>query len=268
MNELMVSVLAAAREAGRRIMEIYEHPDRYEETRKADESPLTAADMASHDYLEEVLAKLLPGVPVLSEESAEVPFAQRCEWDRYWLVDPLDGTREFLARNDEFTVNVALVEDHAPVLGVVYAPALDEAYCAALGEGAWKQVGELPPVRIRSRLISTGDVLKVATSRHHRSPDEGRLLATIEKHIGPVEAVSVGSSLKMCLIAEGRADFYPRFGPTMEWDTAAAQIVVQEAGGHLLNAAGEPLLYNMKPELLNPAFFVMGDQPDWWLRCL
>lgn len=268
MSELLEAVLAASREAGRRIMEIYEHPEHYAETRKADESPLTAADMAAHDYLDAVLPSLLEGVPVLSEESAEIPFHVRREWERYWLVDPLDGTKEFLARSDEFTVNIALIEDHAPVLGVVYAPALGVAYFASLGEGAWKQEDEGERQRVHRRQISVGDELRVATSRHHRSPDEGRLLSSIEKRIGPVQAVSIGSSLKMCLIAEGKADFYPRFGPTMEWDTAAAQIVVQEAGAHLVNARGEPLIYNLKAELLNPSFFVMGDQPDWWLRCL
>lgn len=248
-------------------MDIYENPDTYQATEKADHSPLTAADMASHRYLVQALSALADAIPVLSEESHYIDYAKRKTWGRYWLVDPLDGTREFLARNDEFTVNIALIESSRPVLGVVYAPALDVIYFAEKMHGAYcNRAGETTRLRCR-RIESTLEVV-VATSRHHRSPDEARLLEAIEKRIAPVKTLHLGSSLKMGYIAEGRADFYPRFGPTMEWDTAAAQLIVEEAGGHLLNARGEVLLYNQQEELTNPAFFVMGDQPERWLDCL
>ncbi len=256
---LVEPAVALAREAGERIMAIYEGG--FSVAEKADRTPLTEADMAAHRTIVEGLQRLTPGLPVLSEESAEIPFEERARWRTYWLVDPLDGTREFIKRNGEFTVNIALVRDHEPVLGVVHAPALGLTYWACRGGGAWKQAGSEAPRRIRVRPFRPGRAV-VAGSRSH---SDERLAAYCER-LGPHELVSMGSALKSCLVAEGRADVYPRFGPTSEWDTAAAQCIVEEAGGHVVDAAGRPLRYNTKPSLLNPDFLVCGDPAGDWLR--
>ena len=256
---LVEPAVALAREAGERIMAIYEGG--FSVAEKADRTPMTEADMAAHRTIVEGLQRLTPGLPVLSEESAEIPFGERARWRTYWLVDPLDGTREFIKRNGEFTVNIALVRDHEPVLGVVHAPALGLTYWACRGGGAWKQAGGEAPRRIHVRRARPGRAV-VAGSRSH---SDERLAAYCER-LGPHELVSMGSALKSCLVAEGRADVYPRFGPTSEWDTAAAQCIVEEAGGRVVDAAGRPLRYNTKPSLLNPDFLVYGDPAGDWLR--
>lgn len=255
---LLEPVVALAHEAGRRIMAIYEGG--FSVAEKADRTPLTEADMAAHRTIVEGLRPLTPDIPVLSEESAEIPYEERVRWDTYWLIDPLDGTREFIKRNGEFTVNIALVRAHEPVLGVVHAPALDLTYHACRGGGAWRQAGDTPPERIRVRPFRPGRIV-VAGSRSHA----GERLRAYCEALGPHELVSMGSALKSCLVAEGRADVYPRFGPTSEWDTAAAQCVVEEAGGRVTDAAGRPLRYNAKASLLNPDFLVFGDPAGPWL---
>jgi 3'(2'), 5'-bisphosphate nucleotidase len=195
----------------------------------------------------------------LSEESAAIPFATRCKWQSYWLVDPLDGTREFIKRNGEFTVNIALIENHEPTIGVVYAPALNLLFYAARGEGAFRQLGKKTPQAIKARAYDPTQVA-VAGSRSHADDTLERFLS----RMGPHMLISMGSSLKICLVAEGRADLYPRLGLTSEWDTAAAQCILEEAGGKLIDMNENPFNYNKKESLLNPHFFAVGaGEHDW-----
>ncbi len=255
------AVRRLAVEAGARILEVYDSD--FAVQHKADQSPLTEADMAAHRHILAGLQQLTPDIPVLSEESASVPYAERRQWRRYWLVDPLDGTREFVKRNGEFTVNIALIEDGRPVLGVVQVPVLDIQYYACAGGGAWRQDDAGTPQRLQVRPLDGGPI-RVAGSRSHRGDSLQRFLARIGEH----ELISMGSSLKLCLVAEGRADVYPRLGPTSEWDTAAAQCVVEQAGGQVTDLDLQPLRYNTKDSLLNPHFLVFGDARRDWRRDL
>lgn len=250
-------VVALAQAAGKAIMAVYE--GEISVTRKNDDSPLTQADLAAHTIIDEGLSRLTPDIPVISEESITIDYEERKKWKTYWLVDPLDGTREFIKRNGEFTVNIALIEDHQPVLGVVYAPALNLLFYAAHGEGASRQMGDRPPQHIHVRAFDATQVT-VAGSRSHAGT---RLLSFLDR-IGPHMLISMGSSLKICLVAEGRADVYPRLGLTSEWDTAAAQCILEEAGGQLLTTEGQALRYNTKESLLNPEFFAVGKNPKNW----
>ncbi len=246
-----------ARRAGEAILEIY--GEAFEVSEKEDASPLTQADLASHRIITDALSELTPDIPVLSEESTFVPWEERRHWRRYWLVDPLDGTREFVRRNGEFTVNIALVEDHRPVLGVVHAPVLETTWYGRLGGGAFRRKGAAEPEPIHAA-ATCGSPVRVAGSRSHAGDS---LRAFLEK-LGEYELVSMGSSIKLCLVAEGSADIYPRLGPTSEWDTAAAQAVVEAAGGRVTDTTLEPLRYNLKESLLNPHFLVFGDESvDW-----
>ena len=220
---------------------------------KKDDSPLTHADLASHRIVCDGLAQIASDIPVLSEESAEIPFEVRHNWHSFWLVDPLDGTKEFLHRNGEFTVNIALMQRSAPVLGVVYAPTTGIAYFAAEGAGAHKSNREIvKPIHASSELAASP---KVVVSRWH-GDGANAMRAGLEKiGVDPsrCEFVPMGSSLKFCMVAEGSADLYMRNGPTMEWDTAAAQCVLEMAGGAVSDLEGNPLAYN-KPVLRNPNF--------------
>lgn len=246
-----------ARDAGEQILHIYNNEFSIEE--KADKSPLTDADMAAHNTIIEGLASLTPEIPVLSEESAKLPFEERQTWDTYWLVDPLDGTREFIKRNGEFTVNIALINNHKSIIGVIHVPVLDVDYYAWLGGGSFKQVknGEIKPIKVK-KLDNTK--LTVAGSRSHGSDE----MKAYMKNLGDAELLSMGSSLKFCLVAEGQADLYPRLGLTSEWDTAAAQCIVEQAGGYVTKTDMSPLEYNTKDSLLNPFFFVFGDNSRDW----
>ena len=255
-------VCGLAREAGAAIMAVYQ--GEHEVELKADDSPLTAADRAAHAVIVEGLRALAPQIPVLSEEDCAISFEERCDWSRYWLVDPLDGTKEFIKRNGEFTVNIALVEDGQPVLGVVFAPALDVLYFAQRGAGAFRQEGAGEAVAIHVRPHRAGEPWRVVASRSHLGEEVGRFLECLGEH----ELVSMGSSLKLCLVAEGRAHLYPRLGPTSEWDTAAAHCVVDEAGGRVLDTDLQPLAYNTKDSLLNPYFMVSTDTDERWTTCL
>lgn len=229
---------------------------------KADRSPFTAADAASHRFLSEGLAALQPRFPILSEEGSSIAYERRKRWARLWLVDPVDGTKEFLARNGEFTVNVALIDHGAPVLGVVHAPALHKTYWAARGLGAWLRDDRgATPRRIHAADYRRAATFKVVVSRSHPGPLIDGFLAAI----GNCERESVGSSLKFCRIAEGSAHLYPRFGPTMEWDVAAAHCLVREAGGSVTALDGRELRYN-KADLHNPFFVVAGDPAFAWQR--
>jgi 3'(2'), 5'-bisphosphate nucleotidase len=257
-ERLIPELLALARRAGAAILEVYRQP--IDVVTKADASPLTIADLRSHQIITAGLAELEPAMPILSEESSDVPFATRATWSRYWLVDPLDGTKEFLKRNDEFTVNIALIEGHAPRLGIVYVPAQGVVYWGGSAVGAFRQADRDPiePIRVTARAATP---LRVVGSRSHGSDE----LATALERLGPHELVPLGSSLKFCSIAEGRADIYPRFGPTSEWDTAAAQAVVEGAGGRVLDGQGRPLRYNTKESVLNPYFVAFGDTSRDWI---
>jgi 3'(2'), 5'-bisphosphate nucleotidase len=259
--ELARQVGAIARAAGAAILDVY-HSDFAVQT-KADASPLTAADLAAQQVIMAGLAALEPVLPVLSEEAKALPWSERRHWSRYWLVDPLDGTREFVKRNGEFTVNIALIDDHRSVLGVVLAPVSGELYVAALGQGAWLQAqADGPWQRIRTRPL--GQPPLVAGSRSHGGAQGG----TLQRLIGSdYQLVPLGSSLKFCLIARGAADVYLRLGLTSEWDTAAAQCVLDEAGGAVLDLAGQPFRYNRGESLLNPEFIAVGDGTiDWAAR--
>ncbi|MEM9058115.1 MAG: 3'(2'),5'-bisphosphate nucleotidase CysQ [Pseudomonadota bacterium] len=261
LSSTLPKVLDIARDAGKAILEIYEQD--FDVEHKADDSPLTAADLAAHKKIVAGLAALEPALPVLSEESAQQPFAERAHWQRYWLVDPLDGTKEFIKRNGEFTVNIALIDNHEPVLGVVHVPVLNTDYYGARGVGAFRQKDDDEPAAIR---VASGDVgmPRVVGSRSHR----GASLDAYLERLGEHEMVPMGSSLKFCVVAEGKADVYPRLGPTSEWDTAAAHAVVDCAGGKVLAVSGEPLRYNAKEDILNPHFVVIGNGSRDWMALL
>ena len=258
---LLEPVRDIARIAGGKILAVYHTA--FEVTEKDDRSPLTQADLASHRSICQALAELTPDIPILSEESADLDVAERRRWLRFWLVDPLDGTKEFIKRNGEFTVNIALVEDHRPVLGVVHVPVTGVSYLAAQDRGAFRQDADETPQEIHVQPRHEGK-LRVVGSRSHATESLQRFVASLGEH----EFVAVGSSLKFCLIAEGGADLYPRLGPTSEWDTAAAQCVVEVAGGRVIDLQGAPLSYNARDTLLNPHFLVCADRSRDWLRYL
>ena len=257
-ERLLEPVAAIAAEAGRAILEIYDRE--FEVTHKADRSPLTEADLASHRVIRDALARLTPDIPLLSEESAEIGFDIRSGWPEYWLVDPLDGTKEFVNRNGEFTVNIALIRGHDPVLGVVHVPVSGVTYTGVVGGGAMRRSADRSarPIHVRAPCV---DPVRVVGSRSHANPALARYL----EPLGDYELVSMGSSLKFCLLAEGEADFYPRLGPTSEWDTAAAHAVVLAAGGRIVTLEGRPLQYNLKESFLNPEFLVIADPERDWL---
>lgn len=256
-GELLPAVRDIAHQAALKILAVYDTDFAIEH--KDDRSPLTEADMAAHQTIVNGLKSLTPDIPILSEESGEIDFATRKHWQLYWLVDPLDGTREFIKRNGEFTVNIALVSGHDVILGVVYVPVTGVCYFAARGHGAFKTAPDCEPQAIHTRPAQP-DNLAVAGSRSHGSERFQEFL----QQLGDVEIVTIGSSLKHCMVAEGHVDAYPRFGPTSEWDTAAAQCVVEEAGGIVTDLKLQPLRYNTKDSLLNPSFVVIGDPEfDW-----
>lgn len=261
LQDWLQHVIEIAHVAGVKIMEIY--ASEFAITHKDDNTPLTEADLAAHNSIVKGLKALTPQLPILSEESAAIPFDVRSEWTTYWLVDPLDGTREFIKRNGEFTVNIALIEDHQPVLGVIYTPVTGVCHYACRGHGAFKHEPGTEPVAIHTRKRRQ-DVIVVAGSRSHRGDSLNRFLENVGEH----EISSMGSSLKSCLVAEGMVDVYPRLGPTSEWDTAAAQCIVEEAGGRVTTLDMKPMRYNTKKSLLNPHFFVYGDPDVDWSQYL
>jgi 3'(2'), 5'-bisphosphate nucleotidase len=260
-HSLLLEIGLLARRAGEAIMDIYRQD--FDVELKDDCSPLTAADLAAQKVIAAGLAQLDPVLPLVSEEASQSPWEQRRTWSRYWLVDPLDGTREFVKRNGEFTVNIALIDQGEPVMGVVLAPVTEELFAAARGHGAWWQVQtDAEWERISTRELSNPPV--AAGSRSHGGMAEAlmRRLLGENYHLQPL-----GSSLKFCLLARGAADIYLRRGPTSEWDTAAAQCVLEEAGGAVLDLTGKPLRYNRGESLINPEFLAVGDMGiDWAAR--
>lgn len=252
---LLPGVCTAARAAGAAILEHY--TGSFEVFDKRDGSPVTTADLAAHRIVAAHLAALTPEVPVLSEESAWIDWAERRRWITYWLLDPLDGTREFLSRNGQFTVNIALIHDHRSILGVVDAPATGELYYAAAGCGAYRVTGDNAPCAISTRAL--GEPPAVALGHY-----SGTQVRSLLERVPERTEHRIGSSLKSCRVAEGALDLYPRGGPTHEWDTAAAQCVVEEAGGLVVDWNLQPLRYNHSADMLNPAFLIAGDaQADW-----
>lgn len=259
LSSLAAQVRTMARAAGREILRVYAADD-VQQWEKGDHSPLTAADLAAQKSIQADLESVMPRFPILSEEGRDWPEAERLALPTLWIVDPLDGTKEFLKRNGEFTVNIALVHAGRPILGVVYAPVLDRLYWAGAGLGAWREdePDSLRPVHVRQPPQGDERPWRVVGSRSHGNPAFDAFIARLPA----CEIVAMGSSLKLCLVAEGAADIYPRHGPTMEWDTAAAHCIVEQAGGQVLDPATRaPLTYNQRPTLLNPHFIVCA-QPD------
>jgi 3'(2'), 5'-bisphosphate nucleotidase len=225
---------------------------------KADKSPVTEADLAANTYIVAELKKLAGNFPILTEEEAKRPFEERARWETYWLVDPLDGTKEFVERQPGFTVNIALIHQHKPVLGAIYAPLFATSYYACQGQGAYKDSDKQKGQKISVRTLPA--IPTLAVSRSHAKGDS----LIFSQNLGEHHVIRTGSSLKMCYVAEGIADLYPRLWLTSEWDTGAAHCIINEAGGRLVKTDTSPLLYNTKDSLLNPFFFAIGgNQHDW-----
>lgn len=246
---LLSSVLEIADAAGEKVLRIYKTD--FKVDYKADESPITAADLASHQVIIDGLRDLTPDIPILSEEGAGIRWDERRQWTRFWLIDPIDGTKEFTQRTDEFTVNIALIEDGEPVLGVVTAPALNLAYWGSKGEGAHKR--DSAGITHKITVAEPQGKVRVVASKSHLNEDTKAFIEKFESR----ELVQAGSSLKFCRIAEGQADIYPRLGPTCEWDTGAAHAVLSAAGGKVETLDGSPLQYG-KEDVLNPFFVASG----------
>lgn len=264
-DEYIIKAIDAALAAGRVILEVYDDPSSdFQIERKADHSPLTVADRKAHEVIMGCLQDT--GYPVLSEEGKHLPYAERCRWQTLWIVDPLDGTKEFIKRNGEFTVNIALVKEGVPVLGVIYVPVRRTLYWGEAASGAYRleEVADRGGRSLREmREAACGlpcpevrDAFVIVASRSHLSVETERYIEEKKREHPQVKLVSVGSSVKICRVAEGAADEYPRFAPTMEWDTAAGHAIAKAAGAEVCRVeTGEPLVYN-KPDLLNPWFIV------------
>ncbi|MBE8167379.1 MAG: 3'(2'),5'-bisphosphate nucleotidase CysQ [Shewanella sp.] len=264
-EQLIESVIAIATEAGGMIKNIFQQGD-FEQTIKQDSTPVTSADLASHAVICERLGSLTPDIPVLSEEDADIPLSIRRLWQRYWLVDPLDGTGEFIAGSNDFSVLIALVDNNQPVLGVVYVPMTQECYFATLGNGAYKRShDEDTQINSNNKRVDRESALKVAVSRRQDPNTVLQMFDTDHNY----ELVRLGgAALKSCLVAEGQADCYVRIGPTGEWDTAAAQVIIEEAGGKVMATDMQPLTYNQRETLENPNFIVVGQPTRDWKHLL
>ncbi|WP_028112682.1 3'(2'),5'-bisphosphate nucleotidase CysQ [Ferrimonas kyonanensis] len=263
-NTLLEPVIEIARQAGEQIRTIYEH-GHYQEITKSDNTPVTSADLAAHELIVAALTKLAPEIPILSEEDADIPLSDRQGWGRYWLIDPLDGTQEFIAGSGDFAVNIALIDNHVPVMGVVYAPISQVCYFAVQGMGAFKRANGVNSA-IHSREASQVDKeMVIAVSRRQRLEAVTDLLEPGRNY----RFVPFGSaSLKSCMVAEGEADVYLRLGPTGEWDTGASQCIVEQAGGRILDIDLQPLSYNERESLENPNYLVMGAPTLPWREIL
>ena len=254
-----------AREAGKRILAVYHQDDLGVQT-KADTTPVTNADLAANAVIVDGLNSLSIKYPLLSEESAHPPWQERKNWQRYWLIDPLDGTKEFINRNGEFSVNIALIENNYPLLGIVHIPTTDITYWGGRSLGAWKQEKDGVAQTIQPRKFVPEKEVIVLGSRSYGTAEARNYLNSLKAIYPGLTSRKVGSALKSCLIAEGKADIYPRLGPTSEWDTGAVQGIVEGGGGVFLNPDGQRFCYNMKESLINPNFLVLGDQTIQWQR--
>ena len=260
LEKLIEPIVTLAVQAGNAILEVYATD--FDVQSKSDKSPLTQADLASNNCIVAGLVELTPDIPIISEESGLPDFDERRQWDCYWLIDPLDGTKEFVNRNGEFTVNIALIKSNQPVFGVVHVPVQNKTYIGCEGRGSeLRDGGQVTAIRVAN---SSSVPVRIVGSRSHRGSS---LDAFLEK-LGESDMVPMGSSLKFCTVAEGKADIYPRLGLTSEWDTAAAQAVVEQAGGQVLELDGKPLSYNKKSDILNPWFVVIGATDHDWLALL
>lgn len=248
-SSILPDVIKVADAASEKVLHIYESNFKVEY--KEDQSPITAADVASHEVIIHGLRSISRDIPILSEEGKSIPWEERRHWHRFWLIDPIDGTKDFTQRTGEFTVNIALIENGEPVMGVVTAPALKEAYWGVVGEGAYKRdrTGKVHRIRV----AEPKDAKRVVASKNHLNEETRQFIDTLGEH----DLVQAGSSLKFCRIAEGHADIYPRLGPTCEWDTAAAHAVLLAAGGRIETLEGDPLKYG-KEDVLNPFFVAAG----------
>lgn len=243
-----------AKKSGNRIMRIYQQDFKIEF--KDDNSPLTKADKQSNEIIINNLRSLYPDIPILSEENKKIPYKMRKNWEYFWLIDPLDGTKEFVKKNGEFTVNIALIYKNIPILGVVYAPALNLLYYAQKDKGTFKKEKEKMPQRLPIYNHTNNYTLKVIVSKSHYNQETKEFVSNLKNQYKNIEFIHIGSSLKFCLIAEGKVDIYPRLAPTMEWDTAAGQIIVEEAGGKVLKYKSQESLKYNKQNLLNPWFII------------
>ena len=257
--------------AGAAILDVYTRDSGFEVGSKVDTSPVTEADLAANKIIVEQLRLLTGDIPILTEESSLLPYAERRLWQRYWIVDPLDGTKEFIRHNDQFTVNIALIENTRPVFGVVYVPVTKIAYLGVPGIGATKYENRKPlaiMTRKLSERIAHQSPIDVLASNLHGSSATKAFVDTIEMHIAKTKLMTIGSSLKFCLLAEGMADVYPRLAPTAEWDTAAAQAVLEAAGGKVVTADMSVLAYNKKEDIINPYFVAIADPSYAWDRII
>lgn len=259
---LMNAVLEQVKLAGQKVLPYWQSED-LQVQEKADASPVTAADMAAHHALLEALTQLAPQIPVLSEEDSNIPLETRQGWTQWWLVDPLDGTKEFVTGSQEFTLNVALINQGKPVFGVVGLPASGRYYYGGAGLGCWCVDDAKPELRAITAPAPAAKPEALVVSRRHSSAAQEALLEAFQKHFGFPLMINAGSSLKFCLVAEGLADCYPRLAPTSQWDTAAAQAVLEGAGGQVLTLAGNPLSYEARPDFLNPAFLALPSSSAW-----
>ena len=269
--QVLKTVNEIAIAAGNEILDVYNSDQAIEVSTKLDDSPLTDADRRAHILIVDRLSNLTPDIPLLSEESDAIDYGLRKSWQRYWLIDPLDGTKEFINRNGEFTVNIALIENGQSVAGVVHVPVTGISYFGGIGLKAWKQNsnhsdGEVK--QISSRPMEENSGVRIVASRRHLGEQLNALVGNIENHFGKATLLNMGSSLKMCLLAEGSADIYPRMAPTSEWDTAAAHGILSAAGGEIVDLQFRPLKYNSKPELLNPFFIALADRAYPWQQLL
>ncbi|MFI8381362.1 3'(2'),5'-bisphosphate nucleotidase CysQ [Pseudomonas sp. NPDC079086] len=259
-HPLIPAVIELVRQAGAATLPFWRADVTVNE--KADASPVTAADMAAHHILNDGLLAIAPDIPVLSEEAADIAMSERGQWSRWWLVDPLDGTKEFIDGSEEFTVNVALIEQGRVVFGVVGIPATGQCYYGGSGLGARREdkAGKAEPISVR---LAPQEAFTLVASRRHSSPTQEALLAGLSERFGDLQLANVGSSLKFCQLAEGNADCYPRLAPTSQWDTAAAQGVLEGAGGEVLTLKGEALTYEARESLLNPYFLALPAAAAW-----
>ncbi|MCN4145337.1 MAG: 3'(2'),5'-bisphosphate nucleotidase CysQ [Thiohalomonas sp.] len=269
LRRVLPAAIELARLAGQKILEIYETDFKIED--KKDNTPVTTADFVANELIVQTLSELTPHIPILSEESDEIPYEERSTWETYWLVDPLDGTRAFIEKTGEFSVNIALIYRHNPVIGVIYSPVKKCSFYACKGNGAFylNDADQVQQIQVCAQCpVDEPRKIIIAGTHSAGSPALQAFFDNLEKEFNGYELKYMGSSLKSCMVAQGEADIYARLGPTSEWDTAAAQCIVEEAGGLITDTNMQALTYNTKESVLNPDFFVFGDRSVCWQRFL